>query len=68
MDSEQKLLLLKVAVLQNKTFPAQMGVLFCGAGNCSTSCVFQEVLFTVACSIGDRSSVKQMLPLFSLAL
>lgn len=42
LDSEQKLLLLKVAVLQKKTFPAQTGVLVCGLGNCFTGCVFKR--------------------------
>lgn len=62
MDSEQKLLLLKVAILQKKTFPAQTAVLVCGPGNCFTSCVFQEVLFAVVCRRGDRNSGKQVLP------
>ena len=39
-----------------------------GQGNCFTSCVFQGVLFSVSCSRGDRNSVKQVLPFFSLAL
>lgn len=59
---------MKVAILQDKTSPAQMGVLFWGTECDFTNCIFQKVLFTVACNRGDRNSVKQMLPFLSLAL